>query len=51
MAVTIDQMQVDVQQSAQPVQVSASTATPAAPGNPRKERQALLERELRLKAD
>lgn len=51
MAVTIDQMQVDVQHTTQSVQPPAPSETPKQPSNPRRDLLALRERDLRLKAD
>jgi hypothetical protein len=52
MAVTIDEMQVEVQQqSAAPVSASAEAPAPKEAMSFRREKEMLAERELRLKAD
>jgi len=51
MAITIDQMQVEVQLNTEPVQVPAASEAPKRPSNPRKDLLSLIERDLRLKAD
>jgi hypothetical protein len=52
MAVTIDEMQVDVRKSAAPASApSPAGAAPKEPVNFRGEKEMLTERELRLKAD
>jgi hypothetical protein len=51
MAVTIDDMQVDVQDQAPETQSSSGTAEPKKPLNLRRDLQMLAERELRLKAN
>jgi hypothetical protein len=51
MAVTIDEMQVDVQNKAAPANAPAQTAAPKEAMNFRGEKEMLAERELRLKAD
>ncbi|HXW24147.1 MAG TPA: hypothetical protein VEK73_05325 [Xanthobacteraceae bacterium] len=51
MAVTIDEMQVDVQRSAAPANAPAQPAAPKQATNFRAEKETLAERELRLKAD
>lgn len=51
MAVTIDEMQVDVQKSAGAASAPSQAAAPKEPMNFRREKEMLTERELRLKAD
>jgi hypothetical protein len=51
MAVTIDEMQVDAQRSAAPASTPSPAAAPKEPINFRGEKEMLIERELRLKAD
>jgi hypothetical protein len=51
MAVTINEMQVDVQKSAAAPSAPAQAEPPKEPMNFRGEKESLAERELRLKAD
>lgn len=51
MAVTIDEMQVDVRKSTAPAGVPSEPAVPKEPMNFRGEKEMLAERESRLKAD
>jgi len=51
MAVTIDEMQVDVHKSAAPASAPSKAAVPKEPINFQREKEMLAERELRLKAD
>ncbi len=51
MAVTIDNMQVQTQDGASQKDTSAGTPEHSEPMNFRREKEALAERELRLKAD
>ncbi len=51
MAVTIDEMQVDMQKSVAPAGAPSRAATAKEPINFRREKEMLAERELRLKAD
>jgi len=51
MAVTIDEMQVEVHKSAAPPSTLAKTVAPKEPMSFRREKEMLAERELRLKAD
>jgi hypothetical protein len=51
MAVTIDEMDVEVEDRKPQGQAAGETATAKEPGKFRQEREKLAERELRLKAD